>query len=177
MIQIKLCHLFMRINGKEPPPDFRFWSFARGSSYQHLILEAGTEQYQPTSICSTMTNRILQTTKHTAKMLSVAMLLSFLTVASKAEIPDPSIIPIENTFLTVVAKAEIPEASTVPSKNSGNCECLKTDQCFDLMMNCMETAIDAYESGRSSAEMTVLFLLKICPQGFIDCVEDLYGLE
>ncbi|MXW31517.1 MAG: hypothetical protein F4Z62_00180 [Rhodothermaceae bacterium] len=71
-----------------------------------------------------MTNQILQTTKHTAKMLSVAMLLSFLTVASKAEIPDPSTIPIENTFLTVVAKAEIPEMSTISSKNSGNCECL-----------------------------------------------------
>lgn len=139
------------------------------TSYQHLILAAGTEQYQPTSICYTMTNQILQITKHTAKMLSVVMLLSFLTVASKAEIPDPIIISAENTIPTVVAEAEFSETSTISSKNSGNCECLSSASCTDLLSNCVGTAQEAYDNGDYSDEIYEMFVLGICPDAFTSC--------
>lgn len=45
--------------------------------------------------------------------------------------------------------------------------------CYSL--NSYTTA--AYESGDSSEEVYVMFVLRWCPDGFIGCVEREYGLE
>lgn len=124
-----------------------------------------------------MAIQILHITKHTAKILSVVTLLSFLAVASKAEIPNPSIIPTGESILTAVLEMGTPESKIKPAKNSGGCECLASDKCFELLKNCIDTATEAYESGDSSEEVYVMFVLRWCPDGFIGCVEREYGLE